>query len=152
MINSLFCQVSVQGGNPKTAGDPSGAVGPTLLTILIMIVIVICAGFGIMWYRRRVLNNDSTNSDTSIIEQFRRMRESGEISEEEFEATRRAMAQRLSGQIRASALQSEANQSMKNSTALSAKRLPANRIRQNPPVQPPDVRLDSDRPESGQNS
>ncbi|MFZ4573397.1 MAG: SHOCT domain-containing protein [Phycisphaerales bacterium] len=81
---------------PKST-NPKQAVGETLLFIGIMLVLTILGGLGLLWYRRRVLGGARDGQQGSLMDEFRRMRDSGEISQEEFEATKRVMVARLSG-------------------------------------------------------
>lgn len=83
---------------PATAEDREGAIGATLLWIGVLVVLTVAAGLGLMWYRRKVLDRSSEGTQATLMEEFRRMRDSGEITAEEFDATKKAMVARLSGQ------------------------------------------------------
>ena len=79
---------------PATAEDREGAIGATLLWIGVLVVLTVASGLGLMWYRRKVLDRSGEGTQATLMEEFRRMRDSGEITQEEFEATKKAMVAR----------------------------------------------------------
>lgn len=82
------------------AGQPGTAAGVTriLLPIGGLIILTILGGLGVMAVRRRMLAKDSPASDQGgLLDDLRRMRSSGQISQEEFDAARKSIAARLAG-------------------------------------------------------
>lgn len=82
------------------AGQSGTAAGVTriLLPIGGLIILTILGGLGVMAVRRRMLAKDSPASDQGgLLDELRRMRSSGQISDEEFDAARRTIAARLTG-------------------------------------------------------
>jgi len=61
----------------------------------VLIVGVVVAGVVLMWVRRRILSDPSgTDAGAGLMANLRRMRDSGEISTQEYDAARKAMATR----------------------------------------------------------
>lgn len=73
------------------SGPGSSTVGDAWLWIAILIGVAIVAGAALMAYRRRVLAASESESPETFMETMRRMRASGEMSEEEFQAVRRKL-------------------------------------------------------------
>lgn len=59
--------------------------------------ITVLGGLAVLWYRKQVLSKQSYQDPGSLMDEFRRMRDSGEITKEEYEATRKAIALKLRG-------------------------------------------------------
>lgn len=85
---------------PRTTNDrgvpSSSAVGEAWLWVGVLIVVTVLGGLGLMWYRRRVLASANTEGVEGFMESMRRMRASGEMSEEEFQAVRRNLVAGMS--------------------------------------------------------
>jgi hypothetical protein len=62
--------------------------------------VTVVAGLGILWYRRRVLSTENAAAEGSMMAEFRRMRDSGEMTVEEYESTRRVIVAKLSEKAR----------------------------------------------------
>ncbi len=73
-----------------------------VLWVGVLIVILVLAGLGVVWMRRRLLSRqDDAGSQAMLMEDLRRMRDGGQISTEEFDAARRALTRRIAGEPRA---------------------------------------------------
>lgn len=77
-----------------------GQKDPTklLIWIGIFIVAVVILGVAIMLVRRRVLGNeDSRAGEQGFFDELRAMRDSGKMTEEEYDLARKSLAARLAG-------------------------------------------------------
>ena len=81
--------VVVQPTPASRAPGSGNPVGEAWLWIGILIVVTIVGGLGLMWYRRNLLAAAQAGNDEGFMESIRRLRASGEMSEEEFQAVRR---------------------------------------------------------------
>lgn len=61
------------------------------------IAVVVLATLCILAYRRRILGPSQSEIQTGLLDELREMRNRGDITEEEFNATKRAMAARAAG-------------------------------------------------------
>ncbi len=78
--------------------QPKGDILPVVLWLGILIVITVVAGLVVLALRKRILGRPTEGSDEgSLMDALRGMRDRGEMTSEEFEATRRAMIGRLRG-------------------------------------------------------
>jgi hypothetical protein len=75
--------------NPNDASIQAG------IYIGVLIVLALIGGFVILAVRRRMLAKDSATADETVMEAMRRMRDSGEITQAEYEATIRSIASRF---------------------------------------------------------
>lgn len=78
----------------------SGAsAGQAVVWIAVLIVVVIAAGIGVMVLRRRFLGSDRSPAGDpgSLLESLRAMRDSGEMSTDEFEQARAALLHKATG-------------------------------------------------------
>lgn len=67
-----------------------------LLWIGVLILVVVVGGIGAMLVRRRLLDKDAGAAGTAgFLDELRAMQRRGEISPEEFEATRKAMSAKI---------------------------------------------------------
>jgi hypothetical protein len=65
-------------------------------------------GMFVMWLRRRLLAADSGSATTEgLMESLRRMRDAGQMSQEEYDAARKAMASRFAGKVTTQAVERE---------------------------------------------
>ncbi len=80
------------------AAPPSGNAGAVFVWVGLLILVTIGGGLAILFVRRRLLAKESA-ADTSagLMQSLRAMRDRGEISPEEYEATRKAMAGKVLG-------------------------------------------------------
>lgn len=66
-----------------------------------LIVLAIVGGLFILWVRRRTLGDASDGGGSgSLMDDLRAMRDRGEITAEEFDATRKAMSRRLAAKLK----------------------------------------------------
>jgi hypothetical protein len=73
-------------------------LGPFLTTLGVMIVVLVVATAGLLWFRARVLARSAgAEPGEGLLKSLRDMRDRGEISPEEYDAARRAMALRRAG-------------------------------------------------------
>jgi hypothetical protein len=74
-------------------------LGPYLTVLGLMILLLVVATAGILWFRARILARAQAESDhqASLLKNLRAMRDRGEITLEEYDSARRAMASRLAG-------------------------------------------------------
>ena len=78
----------------------SGAsAGQAVVWIAVLIVVVIAAGIGVMVLRRRFPGSDRSPAGDpgSLLESLRAMRDSGEMSTDEFEQARAALLHKATG-------------------------------------------------------
>jgi hypothetical protein len=83
------------------AGPKAGSSGDTtrvLLWVGVLIGLTMIGGLLVMWVRRRILTNDTAGND-GLMESLRKLRDSGAISPQEYDATRKAMARRVAGDL-----------------------------------------------------
>lgn len=69
--------------------------GEVVLWVAILIVTALLGGLLIMWVRRKTLANNSPAESASLMDQLRGMLARGEITQEEFDATRKAMVKKM---------------------------------------------------------
>ncbi len=82
----------------QAAQQKSSVLGTVWLWLGILIVVVIAGGVAIMMYRRKVLaNDDASASAGGMMDDLRRMRDSGQMSQEEYDAVRRNLAAKIAG-------------------------------------------------------
>lgn len=75
---------------------PKGDILPVVLWLGILIVITVAGGLIVLAIRKRILSKSSDAADeASLMDSLRALRDRGEMSNEEFEATRRAMIDRV---------------------------------------------------------
>lgn len=83
---------------PSAKPPAGGDTKAVLLWVFVLIVLVMGLGVAIMIVRRRMFAKDaSAFGQQTFMEDLRRMRDRGEISPEEFEATKKTMVARLRG-------------------------------------------------------
>lgn len=64
-----------------------------------LIIIAVVGGVLIMWIRRSLLSKQSGEADQTLMETLRRMRDSGEISPDEYDTSVRSIAQRVASRL-----------------------------------------------------
>ncbi|MBX3376847.1 MAG: SHOCT domain-containing protein [Phycisphaeraceae bacterium] len=77
-----------------------GDLGEYLFWVGAAIGCIVLATLVILWYRRKVLGPQGLDENVSLLDELRAMKARGEISEEEYDATRHAMASRAAGKPR----------------------------------------------------
>jgi hypothetical protein len=75
----------------------SAPLGSVLIWVGVLMTLTLLGGLAVLWYRKQVLSKAAESDPGTLMEQFRRMRDSGEMSAEEFEATKRAMVAKMRG-------------------------------------------------------
>ncbi|MCC6661317.1 MAG: hypothetical protein IT437_10570 [Phycisphaerales bacterium] len=70
-------------------------IGPYLLWIGVFLVLVIGAGLAILAYRKVMLSSHAADSHTGILDGLRRMRDSGQMTQAEYDSARRAIAAKV---------------------------------------------------------
>lgn len=69
-----------------------------LLWLGVLIVAAIAMGLAVMYLRRRLLrNHDQRDGSQGFMQELRTMRDTGKISQEEYDRTRKTLAARLAG-------------------------------------------------------
>jgi hypothetical protein len=87
----------LQAGGLDSAGSSAGAVR-VLIVVGLLIVVVLVFGLIVVHLRKRLLKQDAGDqSQPLLLEDLRRMARRGEITDQEFEAMRRRMVEKLSG-------------------------------------------------------
>lgn len=69
--------------------------GEIVLWVAILIVTALLGGLLIMWVRRKILANNNPAESASLMDQLRGMLARGEITQAEFDATRRSMVKKM---------------------------------------------------------
>lgn len=73
------------------------SIGPYLFMVMGAIAVLVLGGLAVLYLRRRVLEQErAISSAGSFMEQLREMYRKGQISEAEYERTRKAMAAKVS--------------------------------------------------------
>jgi hypothetical protein len=73
-------------------------VGSILMWVAVLVAAIMVGGLGIMLLRRRVLSRDEgLAASEGLLDSLRRLRDNGEISVDEYNAARKAMASKLAG-------------------------------------------------------
>lgn len=70
-----------------------------LIWVGVLIVIAMLGGLVMLAIRRRMFSESDSGADEGLMEQLRRMVERGEITQEEFDRTRRKIVERASGSL-----------------------------------------------------
>ena len=80
-------------GSPQRGGDASAIV----VWVVVLIGVIIVGGMLVFVLRRRILAADAAGDHgAGLMDSLRKMRDSGQMSQEEYDATRKAMVARLS--------------------------------------------------------
>lgn len=69
--------------------------GEIVLWVAILIVTALLGGLLIMWVRRKTLTSNNPAENASLMDQLRGMLARGEITQAEFDATRKSMVRKL---------------------------------------------------------
>lgn len=73
----------------------TGVPWDVLIWIGVLIVVVVAGGLVLIHLQKRILKPPAGAGASGIMEELRRMRDSGAMTEEEYDATRRTMARKL---------------------------------------------------------
>lgn len=72
-------------------------IGPAVLMLGVLLAIVLAAGGVLMWVRSRTLDGGGRRGGAGLFEDLGRMRDAGEITDEEYAAAKRSVVDRLAG-------------------------------------------------------
>lgn len=72
-------------------------LGPAMLMLGVLLAIVLFAGGVLIWVRSRTLGGGGRRGGAGLFEDLGRMRDAGEISDEEYAAAKRSVVDRLAG-------------------------------------------------------
>jgi len=84
-------------GTGRVPADRQALVGEMWIWIGVLIVVAVLGGLLVMRYRRSLFGAEESLSDGTegLMRSLRAMRDRGEISQEEFDATKRRMVERI---------------------------------------------------------
>lgn len=86
---------AIQGDTASTV-TPRSTTSEALVWVGVLLLVTILGGLAILWYRRRVLAREEASAqDAGAMESLRKMRDSGRMTQEEFDAVRRAMIAKI---------------------------------------------------------
>jgi len=85
-----FLELLAQARSGRDTGDVVVWVG-------VLLAVVIVGGIVLMVLRRRMLSADAADQGGGFMDTLREMRNSGQMSQEEYDAARKTMAARLAG-------------------------------------------------------
>jgi uncharacterized membrane protein len=74
--------------------------GDIVLWVAVLVVIAFVGGILILWVRKKTLAKDHPAAAGSLMDQLRTMLQRGEITQAEFDATRKAMVKKLAAALR----------------------------------------------------
>ncbi len=77
-------------------GQTSG-LGESLAMLGVLLAIVIVLGLVVLYVRGRTLRGSRDDGAAGLFDDLRKMRNRGEITEEDYQATKRSIVQRLAG-------------------------------------------------------
>lgn len=77
------------------SGNTKATQGDVVLWVAVLIVTAFLGGLVIMWVRKKLLAKERPSDAGTMMEQLRDMLARGEITQHEFDATKRAMVKRL---------------------------------------------------------
>lgn len=80
--------------------------GDIVLWVAILIAVAFVGGLAILWIRKKLLAKDQPAAAGSLMDQLRGMLERGEITQAEFDATRRSIVKKVAAANRDSPAQS----------------------------------------------
>jgi hypothetical protein len=93
--DALFITLA-QDAQPAPA-KPHSATGGVFLWVAILIAVILVGFVLLMWLKRRIFTADAAQEQSGgLMDNLRQMRDSGQISKEEYDATRKAMIARMS--------------------------------------------------------
>ncbi len=82
--------------------QPKADILPVVFWLGILIVVTVVGGLVVLAIRKRILaKSTSAGDEASLMDSLRALRDRGEMSNEEFEATRRAMIERMRSNLAA---------------------------------------------------
>jgi hypothetical protein len=82
---------------PLAPSKPRSDTGGVFLWVAILIAVILVGFVLLMWLKRRIFSADAAQEQSGgLMDSLRQMRDSGQISKEEYDATRKAMIARIS--------------------------------------------------------
>jgi hypothetical protein len=87
--------VFAQDGSPTPARSTQPGTGSVMVWVGVLILAAMVGGGIWVWLRRQLLAPESAGRPATIMEDLRRMRDEGQITQEEYDSIRRNMATRL---------------------------------------------------------
>jgi len=88
----LLLAQAAQPAVPRTNKEASAV----FVWVIALIVVIMVGGVLVMWLRRKILMAEAaSDQEGGLMESLRKMRDSGQMSQEEFDATRKAMLSRM---------------------------------------------------------
>lgn len=84
--------------NIATSGASAGRVFFDILPWLLVLVGVVVVGAAVIYFLRRAVNSGSGSPEGFTLHEVRRLHETGQLSEEEFERAKAAIIGRVSAQ------------------------------------------------------
>jgi uncharacterized membrane protein len=92
--DALFISLA-QAAQPAPPKSHS-ASGGVFLWVAILIAVILVGFVLLMWLKRRIFSADTAQEQSGgLMDKLRQMRDSGQISKEEYDATRKAMIARM---------------------------------------------------------
>ncbi len=91
------------GGGGRGVSRPPGPPTEVLIWVGVLIVVVIVGGLILMYMNKRMSRPDREVSSATVMEQLRTMRDSGVMSQAEYDAARLSMARRIAPEFGAKA-------------------------------------------------
>lgn len=81
--------------NAAQTGSSSAATSSAVLWIGVLVLMVLGGGLLVWLLRRKLLGNEPTAADDGLLTDLRRLRDSGQMTPEEFDAARKAMLRKF---------------------------------------------------------
>jgi hypothetical protein len=91
--DALFITLA-QAAQPAPS-KPRSDSGGVFLWVAILIAIILIGFVLLMWLKRRIFSDAAQEQSGGLMDSLRQMRDSGQISKEEYDATRKAMIARM---------------------------------------------------------
>jgi Short C-terminal domain len=77
------------------SANTKASQGEVILWVAILILVAFLGGMVILWIRKKMLAKENPADAGSLLDHLRAMLQRGEITQEEFDATKKAMVKRL---------------------------------------------------------
>jgi len=82
------------------ARDSSAATTQILILVAVFAGLMLAGGFMILMLRRRLLTKEDAAQDTGLFDALKQMRDSGEMSKEEYEVARKRMVTKAAEKLK----------------------------------------------------